>query len=230
MMFLSNVDAKALARKGNAFIGPAVFSIAGGHLRSAVLSRSVDALGKPIPWYTYPAVDFLEQLDLSNCNVAEFGSGYSTLWWARHAREVLAFESDQTWMEEISKKTSSFANVQIKLVSAPQDCAQYFLPDYFDIIVVDGGSGQGTSGRAQNAETAFANVRNTGLVIVDNSSAEYCRPIIELANERGWRRFDFAGHAPGSAKRSCTSFFFRPEVELLANLRPPVVDQVRRST
>jgi hypothetical protein len=219
-----------LPKKASALVGPLTFSLAGGHFRSAIASRSVDAFGNPIPWYTYPAVDFLEILDLSDCRVAEFGSGHSTLWWAKHAKEIVTFEADKAWLNEISQKAAKFDNVQLKLVTSPQDCAQYFKPDYFDIVIVDGGSGLGTSGRAQNAELAFANVRQTGLVIVDNTSADYCQPIIERANELGWRRFDLPGHTPGAAKRTCTSFFFRPEVQLLSGLAAPSFGQLRKAS
>src|SRR5205807_1461124 len=33
-----------------------------GHLKSAALMRSVDAAGRPLPWITYPAIEFLKQL------------------------------------------------------------------------------------------------------------------------------------------------------------------------
>ena len=211
-------------------MGPLTFSVAGGHFRSAITSRSVDAFGNPIPWYTYPAVDFLKVLDLSDSKVAEFGSGHSTLWWASRAREVLAFEADADWFREISEKAKRSPNIDIKLVSSPTDCEQYFKPDYFDVVVVDGGSGLGTKGRAANAEIAFKNVRRTGLVIVDNTSADYCRPIIEIANNQGWLRVDLAGHAPGAAKRSCTSLFFKPEVNLLSHLAAPSFSQFRRAS
>ena len=229
-MIVSRVDAKALARKGSAVIGPAVFSLAGGHLRSAVLSRSVDALGNPIPWYTYPAVDFLEHLDLSPFSVVEFGSGQSTLWWARHAREVMSLESDAAWYEKVRASTASVPSVDLKLVGSPEEAATQVKPGGYDIAVVDGGLGHGHEGRRRNADTAFRTVRPTGLIIVDNANAAYNEPVIDLAKELGWLRIDFVGHAAGSIKRSCTSFFFRPEVEVLSNPRKPTLSQIRRAS
>lgn len=41
----------------------------------------VDKDGNPIPWYTYPAIEFLNSLDFSSKNVFEYGTGNSTLWW-----------------------------------------------------------------------------------------------------------------------------------------------------
>ena len=35
--------------------------------------KSVDENGEPIPWMTYPAIFFIEQLDLTNLDVFEWG-------------------------------------------------------------------------------------------------------------------------------------------------------------
>ena len=53
------------------------------HLKSVVAQRPVDADGRPLPWYTYPAIEYLEQLDFRDRTVFEFGSGASTLFWVR---------------------------------------------------------------------------------------------------------------------------------------------------
>ena len=34
-----------------------------GHLRTIARNECVDAEGRPIPWYTYPALEFIRQLD-----------------------------------------------------------------------------------------------------------------------------------------------------------------------
>ena len=56
--------------------------------------RAVDKKGDPIPWYTYPAIDFLLLRDYRDKNILEFGSGQSTLWWAARAKFVLSLEED----------------------------------------------------------------------------------------------------------------------------------------
>ena len=219
-------------RKAGALLGPLVFSFAGGHFRSAVTSQSVDALGRPIPWYTYPAVDFLSTLEVTQCRVAEFGSGNSTVWWASRAASVLALESDPRWFERVQAQLKPWPTASLSLIRTPQEAGALLPPDSFDIIIVDDGSGIGPTGRPLNAETALRRVKPTGIVIVDNSDTNYSRPghypIIELANELGFQRVDFHGHAAGSTKKSCTSLFFRPEVTLLSNLKPPSAAQIRR--
>jgi hypothetical protein len=222
---------KMLRQKAAVILGPVTFSISGGHFRSGIGSRPVDAFGNPIPWYTYPAVDFLSAIDFSTCNVAEFGAGNSTLWWAKRARSVLALEADGKWCADIGRKTAGLTNVEVKLVSSPQDAAEHVPCDYFDVMVVDGGTGASPDvGRPFNAQTAFRAVRRNGLVIVDNSNASYCLPAIDAANAEGWLRVDFIGHSAGATKRSCTSLFFRAEVSLLRGLPAPHFRQIVRES
>ncbi len=60
-----------------------------------------DSAGAPIPWYTYPAIEYLMHLDLSDMSVFEFGSGKSTIWWAGNALKVHSVEDDSTWFLKI---------------------------------------------------------------------------------------------------------------------------------
>jgi hypothetical protein len=64
--------------------------------------NSVDKFGNPIPWYTYPATEYLSHLDFSRLTVFEYGSGNSTLWWAKRAKSVFSVEDDKDWFEKIS--------------------------------------------------------------------------------------------------------------------------------
>ena len=48
-----------LRKSANAVLGPLHFSLETGHLRSCLKSRAVDRHGNPLPWFTYPAIQFL---------------------------------------------------------------------------------------------------------------------------------------------------------------------------
>ena len=39
----------------------------------------LDRNGNPIPWYTYPAIEYLSQFDYSRKTIFEFGCGNSSL-------------------------------------------------------------------------------------------------------------------------------------------------------
>jgi hypothetical protein len=42
----------------------------------------VDKLNQPLPWFTYPAIHFISQLNLKDKDVLEWGSGYSSKYFA----------------------------------------------------------------------------------------------------------------------------------------------------
>ena len=73
-----------------------------GLLRSFQKKISVDAQGNPIPWYTYPAVEYLEQFDFSNKTIFEYGMGNSTLYWSRYAKKVICADNSQDWYQQIT--------------------------------------------------------------------------------------------------------------------------------
>lgn len=64
-----------------------------GHVRLLLRQESVDRLGQPIPWYTYPAIAWLENIDFCDLEVFEFGSGNNTKFWAKNARSVTSVET-----------------------------------------------------------------------------------------------------------------------------------------
>src|SRR3712207_2933796 len=74
------------------------------HVQSAALTRPVDAKGQPVPWYTYPAIEYVRQLDFSDKEVFEYGSGQSTLFWAQAAKRVVSVEEDEAWHAYVAKK------------------------------------------------------------------------------------------------------------------------------
>lgn len=59
--------------------------------------------GNHIPWITYSALEFLLQLNLRELKVLEFGSGSSTIFFARNSKVVISFEENALYLEETSK-------------------------------------------------------------------------------------------------------------------------------
>src|SRR5215510_5258944 len=109
-----------------------------GHLKTVQSASAVDRTGGPLPWYTYPAIEYLKQFDFSDKSVFEYGSGNSTLFWSSVARDVVSVEDDEEW----------FAVAQPRM---PPHCTLILEPDLrryvdvihqfrrdFDIVVVDG--------------------------------------------------------------------------------------------
>lgn len=203
----------------SAILAPLNFSLKTGHFLSALKSRAVDRSGRALPWYTYPAVEYLSQLDFSDAEVLEFGGGQSTEWWCARAKSVVCLESNTAWSTSLSQRLGGRAT--ILAVSSPAKAAELVGERKFDVIVVDDGSGVGPDGRADNARTAFSHLKPGGLVIVDNADANYSGPIAAIAREANWNRVDFIGFAPGSFGQSCTSIMFKDAPRYLQPIAPP---------
>ena len=77
-----------------------------GWQASANKMRPVDQKGKPLPWFTYGAIEFLNRVVRRSDSVFEFGAGYSTLWWQSIVDSVVSVEHDEEWCKELRPKLS----------------------------------------------------------------------------------------------------------------------------
>jgi len=209
-----------LRRFGTALLTPISFSYQTGHFKSSLGRAPMDRHGNPIPWYTYPAIHFLQSKDLCDKRVLEFGAGYSTLWWAKYAGSVIAFEDNPEWYEQLQPKVPT--NVSLHYVGNGEplpDCAA-LSGQTFDIIVIDGLK------REYCAQLAPKLLAPDGALVIDNAegygSSGY-RSIVEPFCQQGFRRVDFYGYAPGVSQPHCTSIVFGKSTFLFASSRGPRV-------
>ena len=109
-----------------------------GQHRSLWREQCLDANGNYVPWFTYPAIEYLNQLDLSHMRVLEFGSGFSTLYWAKRTKHVTSVEDSKSWYERMKKEMPANANY----IPAPTHDdivrAATEVEGPFDLIVNDG--------------------------------------------------------------------------------------------
>jgi hypothetical protein len=217
--FRNTIAFRAMRKIGTAVLTPVYFSLGTGHFRSSIASKALDAQGKPLPWYTYPAIDFLSGVDFSGQSVLEFGAGQSTLWWAERAARVFSVEQDGPWFEAVLKAIKSKLNVEVHLTESSEFAATP-LGRIFDVIVIDGGD------RFLCAQAALKMLQAGGVIVLDNSEgfwgAAGSYPIIDLFEREGFMRVDFYGFAPGVSKRHCTSLFFRQDARIFRDLKPPM--------
>lgn len=203
---------------------PVYFSRRSGHFLSCMKNRAVNQEGEPIPWYSYPAVDFLRSRDHSGRSVLEFGAGYSTLFWAKQCRKVVAFEGDPRWLKELEAKIPPGAELRAISQESPGRClqeAQEKLADggygKFDLVIIDG------LHRERLVELSARWVSPGGAIITDNTESY---GFLDAFQGIGFQRIDFFGHAPGVLLPHCTSVHFK-EGCYLFDPASPVPDIVR---
>jgi len=181
-----------------------------GWFDSLGLKGPIDRQGQPLPWYTYPAIFWLDSLLTGDERVFEYGAGHSTLWYAQRVAQVVSVEHNQRWYEQVSLRVPS--NVRLSLVatgvggSSTDEKDEYVASIFqdegsYDIIVVDG--------QARNACCCVA-VRCLlpgGLLILDNADRNSYEPAHQFLAEQGFFRVDFSGPIPGNIGWGCTSIF-----------------------
>lgn len=166
----------------------------------------LDRDGNPIPWYTYPAIEYLSQFDYAGKRIFEFGCGYSSMFWAKRALSVISIEDKQEWYD---KWTAEFqaANLEIRLREEGEGYNKAIYEDgcLYDVIVVDG------KRRAFCAADAVKKLAPGGMVILDdsdriNTSQEYVAAVACLKSS-GLIQVDFYGFCPMNNYTKTTSLF-----------------------
>jgi hypothetical protein len=189
-----------------AVLTPINYSYRTGHFRSSLKMAAVTRHGDPLPWYTYPAIDFLKDRNYAGKTVLEFGGGQSTLWWAAHAASVVTFEADRAWHDRI--KSGMPPNVDLNLVPRENGKQDAFHVSnmlatkpyqHYDVVIIDGLT------RGDLFDIASKYVAPNGIIICDNAEGY---GFYEGFKDRGFNRVDFYGNAPGILLPHCTSIFF----------------------
>ncbi|HDZ25553.1 MAG TPA: SAM-dependent methyltransferase [Candidatus Aminicenantes bacterium] len=166
-----------------------------GHFRSARKWQSVDRHNNPIPWLTYPAIDYLNTLDLSECRIFEYGAGNSTLYWEKVAKSVVSIESNPKWFKKISRQlTSGEIYLQEDLEQYPDEILER---GTLDIVLIDG---------AVRPECVKQAVKKTKSLIILDNSQEFPESR-EFLRSQGFKEIVFTGFSPIVNFISITSFF-----------------------
>lgn len=190
-----------------AFLTPALYSYQTGHFLSSFKMAAVSKNGEPLPWYTYPSIDFLRYRNYDNKAVLEFGGGQSTLWWAKRAKYVVTLEGDEDWYEKI--KSHMPENVDLNYVSMEnasvnvaqvKDILGSKQHSTYDVIVIDGLYRYEMIGIARDL------VAEDGIIICDNAEGY---GFYDGFKRSGLNRVDFYGNAPGVVLPHSTSIYFR---------------------
>jgi len=176
-----------------------------GWFRSYREQASIDAGGKPLPWITYPAIEFIKKRVIPGMSIFEYGSGGSTIWWANLVSHVVSVEHDREWFERLTAKECANVDLfQIDLIYGGEYSKKIACyNNQFDIVVVDGRD------RVNCIKNSLGALTESGVVILDNSDrGQYAEGIAYLF-EHGFRKIEFVGFTPIVNLKSETSIFYR---------------------
>lgn len=188
------------------------------YLRDRALRRQSPSRRR-LPWYSYPAIEFLEGWLRPDMTVFEWGSGGSTLFSAARVRRVVAIEDDPAWAAQVREALArdGLANAEIRLTASDLGSREAFAasayaralddagPEGWDLIAVDGSDPlPGAPLRPVCFAAAERAVRPGGAVLLDDS---WRYPEL-LARNRARELRDFRGTGPCRPGVTSTALFF----------------------
>lgn len=207
------VEQPALDARANAILR--ILDEGWGHKLSFDEKKPIDANRNPLPWFTYPAIEYLKQLDLSKLKVVEWGMGNSTLFFAARCLEIYSIEHNEEWYNTIIQTIPS--NAKTFLTSIENDYWEKpsTFGKKFDLVIVDG------INRKECLEVAVTILEEKGFIIFDNSdrNPELC----EILRKDGLIQVDFHGFGPINAYTWTTSFFFKRDLEIRPLGKQPII-------
>lgn len=176
-----------------------------GWFRSFREKAPVDAEGNPLPWITYPAIEFLVRRVTKEMSVFEYGCGASTLWWAPRVKEVVSVEHDREWFGTVASRAPQNVDLQYIPLSEAGDYPRAVggYRNRFHLVVIDGRERVSCAIQSLNALTP------DGVIIWDNSDRAEYRQGYEFLFSHGFRKIEFVGYAPGCIDKTETTFFYR---------------------
>ena len=151
-----------------------------------------------MPWFTYPAIEALKTWNLSQKTVLEYGSGYSTLFWANRVKSVVSIEHNPDWYHKVSNMIPENVDIRLRALETYPE-----IDGQFDIIVIDGYAQARMRYRCANASLQY--LKPNGMVILDNS--DWLPATCLFLRQAGLIQMDFSGFVPGNSHTQTTSIF-----------------------
>jgi hypothetical protein len=203
---------------GTVVLGPWWMMQRTGYFRSAWARKAVTATGQPLPWYTYPSIEFLKHRPYGDRTVLEFGGGQSTLWWAARAKHVVTLEGDENWYRQIRDHMPANVSLHWVTMNSPAEniaAVQTVLAEvghtHYDVIAIDG------LYRNELVPLALQYLGGDGFILCDNAEGYGFQASFQ---DSGLLRIDFFGNAPGVVLPHATSLYCRPTCFALSAKHP----------
>lgn len=176
-----------------------------GWLKSHYAKKPLDKEGNQTVWMNYAVTNFLNQRLNDSMSLFEYGSGYSTRFYAERVKRVVSVEYDEEWAETVAASLPSNA----KLVFKTQDVDGVYCraihdeDEKFDLVVVDGRD------RVNCVKQAESMLTERGVILLDDSERERYSAAFAYLESCGMRALTFEGIKPTGLKIFHTTIFYR---------------------
>jgi hypothetical protein len=173
------------------------------------LPRPCPPLESQLPWYSWPAIDYLDARLSSDDTVYEYGSGGSTLFFGAHAGRVVSVEHDPTWANLVMAAATKLgmSNVTVLLRGADFTTPERFArspfanalpPEPPSLVAIDSYDDQNLQLRVELIRPAESRIKPGGIILLDDS---WRYPNVRHSARR---RHSFSGVGPGRRRVTAT--------------------------
>jgi hypothetical protein len=175
-----------------------ILEIEFGHANSVRAQQSIDKNNRTIPWFTYPAINYLEQISFKDKTMLEWGAGNSSAFFSPLVEKLYSIEHNEQWFESVKK-----LNLSNHLIIHAEENAYAAAPQQlnrkFDLILIDGIK------RSECSLVSLNLLTEDGLIILDNSDRH--PDIAKYYRENNLIQIDFHGFGPINCYTWTTSIF-----------------------
>jgi len=171
--------------------------------------------GKLIPWLSYPFLFELSNWKLSQVQVLEFGSGASSIYFARHAQSVVSYEFESRYAESVMRPvlalhpnlTLHSANEYsfLDMLATKSESLSSLISEIekSEVILIDGGP------RNEIAGIIARKAVRDAIVVFDNTDLEDWSLGRKLLREGGFTEIPYHGLGNLNPYSWTTSLFLR---------------------
>ncbi len=169
--------------------------------------QAVDEAGQPLPWVTYSFIDFIKTRLNKELSIFEYGSGNSTLFYAKRVKRVVSVEHDEAWFKKIvEEKASNAEMIFTHLEKGGEYCQKAkLLGEKFEVIIVDGRD------RVNCCKHSIDALTPNGVLVLDDLEREMYQEARTFLTEKGFKELPFTGISPGLFYNKATSVFYKAD-------------------
>jgi precorrin-6B methylase 2 len=164
---------------------------------------SVGKNNEPLPWVTYPFIEFIRQRLKPEHVVFEFGSGNSTIFYSRYVKSITAVEHSREWYDKISSQAPANAEIIFNAEEDDYPGSIKKTEKSYDIIIVDAVK------RVECIEASVNMLNEGGIIVLDDSDREEYSAGKEFLKNNGFNSIEFWGISPGYFNNKCTTVFYK---------------------
>jgi hypothetical protein len=180
-----------------------------GWIKSMEQIKPIDNNGNPVPWMNYSFVEFITPRLKHDFKIFEYGSGNSSLYFAKYVNEVVSVEHDYVWFNMIKSVLPANATLihVMSDINGHYANAPIILDKKFQMVIVD------ANDRANCLFKSIDVLTQDGVIILDDShSSRDCGDLEYIFNTlkiRGFNSLTFSGIKPFSPEFASTTIFYR---------------------